>query len=61
MLNKVTHLEFPKEENKLDVDSNFSGGRQKSQTEVINWQELRISGKCPDRRAYHSTFSYMKK
>ena len=42
-------------------EANMSeGGHQPSEDEQ-NWWELRMTGGCPERRAYHSSFVYKKR
>lgn len=36
-------------------------GTEMMNSDNQNWYELRLFGKCPERRAYHSSFTFNKK
>lgn len=68
------NLDFAREESKNGGDSIIhdsaskgTGGRlstyvhQVDNISNLNWYEIRAGGKCPDRRAYHSSFLHAKK
>ena len=59
----VEKVEPYKEEQKYSsaaLDFN-SLKKEEYQGEDVNWMELRLAGKCPERRGYHSSFIHNRK
>jgi hypothetical protein len=51
-----SHLQPHQHQHNLDFNADENDSKMNQ-----NWYELRVAGKCPERRAYHSTFTHGKK